>query len=339
MDKFDPLRYDSTYFLRKDGSFIFSEGYCHPENAIYGKIIYYPIEYLPGEQEITEIFGRKYGNTTKRYDENNELNLIPHDEQLKLQYKLTGKNPKTESPKPPWAELRIKFNFDELAGFFDHRNSLRLGCKKYAEVNNALEKVLKELDLPKDRVGCTGSLMVGNFEGVHGVHDDLDLIYYGTVDEQRQLLAKIRKITEKDPSRRVIEFGKYWPIRFYVDGVMICSFFAYNRLDEIPLRNFTMDVIEEDVILSGKVQDDTHAIFMPPVLGLTDVQVNGKPVEDTTLVIYDGSMRGDFFKDDEIESRCKKVYIKGEGTHCNREAYLLTISKNVLSVNQPGRSH
>ena len=34
---------DSTYFLRNDGSFVFSEGYCHSADSFWGMIIKYPL--------------------------------------------------------------------------------------------------------------------------------------------------------------------------------------------------------------------------------------------------------------------------------------------------------
>jgi len=52
---------DSQYFLRKDGSFIFTEGYCHPEGGMYGKMIYYP-----KKGGKINVFGREYGCTTKK---------------------------------------------------------------------------------------------------------------------------------------------------------------------------------------------------------------------------------------------------------------------------------
>jgi len=34
---------DAYYFLRKDGAFIFTEGYLHPEGGLMGKVMLYPI--------------------------------------------------------------------------------------------------------------------------------------------------------------------------------------------------------------------------------------------------------------------------------------------------------
>ncbi|PKK88969.1 MAG: hypothetical protein CVV64_16500 [Candidatus Wallbacteria bacterium HGW-Wallbacteria-1] len=325
LSEFNPLRYDATYFLKKDGSFVFSEGYAHPPRGVYGKVIYYP-----SDKGITTIFNQMYGNTTKRYDDKGELTLIPHDEQLQLQISLA---PNTDrSQLPPFAELRMQFSFDDFAGYFDHRHSLALGCRNYPMIGEAYHKVLAELGLPPERVGCTGSLMFGNFEGAH---DDMDLVFYGTVAENRALLSQIRDITRDNPDRRVIEFGKYWPIRFYIDDIMVCSFFAYNDPSEIPLKDFTMEVLGEQVVLEGRVDDDTHAIFMPPILGLDQVKIDGKPAADTKLVIYDGSMRGDFFQGDKIKARVRKVGIRGNCPMNNEEVYLLVISKDVIEVDAP----
>lgn len=328
LSEFKRLRSDSTYFLKNDGSFVFTEGYCHPSDGLYGKVIYYP-----ADKGITKIFGKTYGNSTKRHDDAGNLTLIPHDEQLQIQLALGGAS-KDRSKLPPFAELRVEFPYTELAGYFDHRHSLHIGRTKFAEVDAAIQKVKAELELPDSRIGCTGSLMFGNFEGAHGaVHDDLDMIFFGTMAQNRKLLATIREITGNDPARRVIEFGKYWPIRFYIDDIMVCSFFGYDDPDEIPLKDVEISLVDpEEVVLEGVVGDDSHAIYNPPILGLTDVLVDGIKHPDTSLVIYDGSMRGDFFEGDFIKAKCKRIDVKGKSPLANKEVFLLNISKKVIET-------
>ena len=67
---------DCFYFLRKNGSFCFTQGYCHPKDAVYCKIIYFP-----EKGGWMEIHGREYGTTIKRIV-NGKLELVPHDRQL-----------------------------------------------------------------------------------------------------------------------------------------------------------------------------------------------------------------------------------------------------------------
>ena len=69
---------DSLYFLRQDGSFVFSEGYCHPAGGMYGKIIYYPQK--GGD---IDIFGREYGCITKKMV-GGECIYVGHAEQIKM---------------------------------------------------------------------------------------------------------------------------------------------------------------------------------------------------------------------------------------------------------------
>ena len=324
--KIDECIFDCTYFLRKDGSFVFAEGYHHPLGGIFGKIIYFP----SSEQAFTSIHGVSYGNTTKEWV-NGEVRLISHDRQLARHFEIDpGLDP--GQARPPFARLRMAFALDEFAGYFDHRRSLRVHCGLSPEINRTIGQVSDLLEIPRERIGCTGSLSFGKFEQEEA--DDLDLVYYGTVEENARVLETIRQLTREEPARRVQEFGRYWPIRFYNEGVMICSFFCYADPAEIPLRDFSMTVLRSGVRASGVVTDDTHAIYMPPCITLGEAEIDGEARDELHLVVYDGSLRGEFFRGDRIECRGDLVEItRGAERY---EALLLVISNDLLSATRAG---
>jgi hypothetical protein len=72
----------------------------------------------------------------------------------------------------------------------------------------------------------------------------------------------------------------------------------------------------------GTVSDDAHAIFMPPVVKLSDVWIDGKRADDITLVIYDGSLRGEFYLKERLGIRGRLIRVKRDG----REFPALSVS-------------
>jgi len=280
---------DCFYFLRKNGSFVFTQGYCHPKDGIYCKIIYFP-----EKGGWMQIHGREYGTTIKRMV-NGKLELVPHNLQLKRHFEIDPTlDPK--EPLPCWAEYHVKLPLSEFTGYFDHRKSLRMAMEDYPKVREAVMKASEILEVPVEQLGCTGSLSYGRLEEPA---DDVDLCIYGTVAENARVIERIRKFTQ-DPARKVVEFGKFWPMRFYHRDIMICPFFEYLDPEEVPLRELGVEILREGVRAEGRVKDDTHSIYMPVVLTLDQVTIDGEPHGDLTLIIYDGSLRGEYYRGDRL---------------------------------------
>jgi hypothetical protein len=308
---------DAVYFLRKDNSFVFAQGHCHPKDGIYCKIIYYP-----QKDGWMSIHGRRYGTTIKRVVDG-KLELIPHDQQLGKHFEIDP----TLSPNrniPCWAEYHVELPLSEFVGFFDHRRSLRKAVETYPQVGDAVSKASDILEVPVEQLGCTGSLSYGKLEEPV---DDIDLCIYGTVEQNKRVIARIRALTE-EPERRVVEFGKFWPMRFYHQGFMICPFFEYLDPDEIPLREMQVEVLKDNVNAAGRVKDDTHGIYMPVVLGLERVAIDGAPREDIALIVYDGSLRGDYYRGDDLKiNGARLVRVRERGAVF--EALLVTVSAQI----------
>jgi len=307
---------DAYYFLRKDGSFIFTEGYLHPEGKIMGKVML-----SPDPEGDTEIFGRMFKSSYKRVVDG-ELTLIPHPEQMLNQFDLTpGLDP--AAPRPVYEEFHVEFPISDFAGVFEHHHSLMTAMEDYSMVKDSIEDLSRGFDIPLDRLGCTGSTCYGKFEEPD---DDVDLVWYGSIAENKKVLAQIKDLT-RNPKNRVFEFGRWWPIRFFWKDMMICSFFNYRLKEEIPLRDCRMTVLEEDVRGVGMVDDDTHTIYMPSIMTLSHLMLNGKKSRNMDLIIYDGSLRGEFFAGDYLDFKAYRVLVQTSDREY--EALLVNLRDNI----------
>jgi hypothetical protein len=290
---------DSTYFLRKNLSFAFAQGYCHPQHGFYGKLINYP-----DPRGAMEIFGRRYSNTNKRLVDG-RIELIPIDEQIKLHYLIEPALMK-KGGMPPFADYHARFEFGDCIGFFEHGRSLKAAMEMYPRLSPTIEKISGFIEMGPDRLGVTGSLAYGRLdEG----DEDIDLTIRGSLEEHARVL---RKITEwvKDPAHRVIEFDKFWPMRFYYEGTLVCPFFIYDRADEIPLAEFSMELVKGEVPFRGRVCDDRHSIYLPMMLGMEQMSLAGENTGAIPLIIYDSSVRGEFRRGEWLEGRGKLVNVR-----------------------------
>lgn len=307
---------DSSYFLRKNMSFAFAQGYCHPRGGFYGKLINYP-----DPDGALDIFGRRYTNTTKKLVGGN-LELLPIDRQLELHY-IAEPALRDREGIPPFGDYHVRFSLDDCVGLFEHRHSLRAAMEIHPWLAPKVRKLAAFLDLPQERLGVTGSLAYGRMEDEH---EDIDLAIHASVEEHRAIVEKIDRLL-RDPSHRVFEFGRHWPLRFYYDGTLICPFFIYDRPEEIPLADFKMDVVREGVAFRGRVADDTHAIFLPVVARLADVTLDGTPCGELPLIVYDSSVRGEYRNGDALAGRGRLVTVR-----TSAEEYRALLVTNGIAV-------
>lgn len=290
---------DSSYFLRKNMSFAFAQGYCHPPGGFYGKLINYP-----DPSGALDIFGRRYTNTTKQLV-NGNLELLPIDRQLALHY-LAEPALRNREGIPAFGDYHVRFSLDDCVGIFEHRHSLRVAMELHPWIAPKIEKLSEFLDLPLERLGVTGSLAYGRMEDEH---EDIDLAIHASLEEHRRITEAI-DVWLRDPAHRVFEFGRRWPMRFYHDGTLICPFFIYHRPEEIPLADFRMEVVRENVSFRGRVSDDRHAIFLPVIVRLEGVALDGAPADELPLIVYDSSVRGEYRRGDRLEGRGRLVTIR-----------------------------
>lgn len=338
---------DATYFLREDGTFIFSEGYYHqfekprPERNLLSHIVYAPRDPehpLPDYTHKT-IFGQDFDNITKEIMTTQPLNKFYP---LQLQEYIRLDPSQKEITRPVYGRYKSLVPVNSLLGSFPHRHSLRTIMNRSGEDEAARNiKIVSEhtaelLGIDLSRIGISGSLCLGNYSDPH----DLDFVIYGTAADVRRMVNFMRRLTDREEKRKVYEFGKYWPIRFWewADGVkfMVCPFFSYLDPEEAPLRNFDCEELGEG-LLEATISDDTHGAFNPSLLRLEKVALNGKDYPDLTrLILYHGGERGDWREGDRIQARGEHVRVRTyrlqEGKRSPKETFDALLINNLGQV-------
>ncbi len=308
---------DSTYFLRRDGSFVFAEGYCHPPEAFWGMIIKYP-----RPDGHIDLFGRKYSWTHREYVDG-KLRMIPDERQLENQFRVAPELRAIQGDKPVFARHIVKFSLADCLGVFDAVHSMQVLRRDYPWIDEAVRKTCRLLDWNPDRTGVSGSLSYGLVE------DDIDMVFIGSPEENAAVAGRIRRYLLEHPEGRVVELGKEWPIRFYYADTLICPFFRYAETSQIPLFDFSMTAVEEDVDLEGTVGDDTHNLYLPALVGLTGIRrADGRAEDDRDLIIYHGAHRGELWRGDRVrlEGTIVNLVTPDSGT---RRAILVTDEKKL----------
>jgi predicted nucleotidyltransferase len=288
---------DTTYMMLRDGSFVYVEGYYQPPEKVVGKIIYYP-----KEGGKIDIHGRSYESMIKGEREG-KTTYIPHDEQIRMHYFI---DPLLEKADLIITRYHVGFPLRNFRGYFNDRKSLYYAMEKFPLVGRAVENVSAFLDVPVERLGITGSTALGR----RGEHSDIDLVIFGSVEQNRETVDRVRNHIYSHPDSKVVEFGKFWPLRFIYQGMEICPAYVYSDLDEVPIRNCTVEMVRDDVEVYGTVFDDTHAIYMPPVVNLSDVYINGTRRDDIMLVVYDGSIRGELYSRERLHIKGRLIKVK-----------------------------
>lgn len=296
---------DTTFFLKDTGSFVYAEGYWHPPGRFYGKVIDYPCEtgsYL--------IHGRRYESLTKRVEAGARV-LIPHDTQMENLYRVEpGLQP--PSPPPVITQYHHPFELAQMQGWFSGRKSLRAALDRFPETGRRIRELAALFGVPIEGLGVTGPLAYGRED------DDgaLNLVFYGTPEENMEAALRIRRLAYTDPKRRLVEYGKFWPLRLCHDGVHVCCFFVYGDRARIPVCGQDVALVREPVELFGTVVDTLHSLYMPVVLRLGDVYLDGRPAGEIDLIIADSSLRGEFYPNERVHvprGRLVKLTCGGEG--------------------------
>lgn len=275
---------DCTYLLRKDGSLTFAQGYYHPVGYVSGKITYYP-----HPDGWVDIFGRPYECMHKKYIDGTMYSYT-NPQQITKHLEIFPELRERAKPAPV-IKNNLLFPRDEFEGFFRPRHARDLCMRLYPKVRKGIEAACELLEVPVETTGLTGSLQYGRLEK-HD--DDTDIIFFGSVEENYRLMQRITRFVRENPSRHVHEFGKFWPLRFYYGGILVCPFFAYSKEDEIPLRNGRITVLSPRSTLTGVIADIRHSIYMPLVFPVDDARIDGRPREDFTLILSDSYVRGEF---------------------------------------------
>lgn len=309
-DNFPRIR-DAEFFIRRDGFIVNAEGWYQPPDFLIGEVMY-----IPDENGDREIFGVKYRKATLK---RGTYEAVPYQERGEMlrQYDTTLDQ---FSRNPFFAKYKQIFPRSE---FIAHLPSMQVKKKILEKLALPDDNIFRDLEnleqllgisLEELGVGFTGSALLGNFKNAH----DLDLVFNGTVEKNLEIAKKMRELVGREPGRRVIEGGKGWNIRLHNDyGTLMCSFFGYREPNEAPLAEFSMEVLDQQVQISGVVINDVHSIYTPTILDLADVSVlNGsKDVPNNIkLIIYHTATRGECFAGDEVKAEGALINVRVPGS-------------------------
>jgi len=304
---------DAELYLRQDGLIVNAEGWFHPPNLLLGEVMY-----TPDDQGDKAIFGERYRKVTLFAGTHNPIPYSLRGTELAQ----IDPNLNQKETNPFFARYKQFFPKSELVAVFPSQRALTkiltkngLEQEKLSMSLNDMQKLLG-IDLSEMSLGVTGSLSLGNYDNLH----DFDLVFQGDPRTNLLIARRIRELVRYEKQRRVIEGGKGWNIRFYTDkGILMCCFFGYQNPQEAPLVNFDMDVIEENVAIEGTVSDETHSVYTPTILGLSDVVIK-KIAEKSTrgglgnlkLIIYHTATRGECFEGDHIKAEGALVEVSSQ---------------------------
>lgn len=303
LSELGPRIKDSLYFLRRDGCLIFSHGYYHPTPGYFlGKIIHYP---TPEGSE--DIWGRRYEAIHKAWIGGERVAIL-NDIQIARHYRIDPSLDPT-APRPLVADYTIEFPLADFVGFFDPLRSMKLCREMYPQIRTWTEETAELMEFPSEKIGVTGSLAFGIIEE----HDmDFDVIFIGDLEENDRALKKIFERAQ-EPGGRVFEFGQYWSIRIYYRGFLLCPFFVYQNWEDVPLSEGSVELFQDNVEGTAKIVDDFHNPYLPIILELEEVLLNGEAYDHLRFISYDGSIRGDYRTGDRIWFKGRLVRVRGQG--------------------------
>ncbi|HOO77202.1 MAG TPA: hypothetical protein PK636_01950 [bacterium] len=275
--------YDALYLLRKDGGLVYTEGYWHPGGKVIGKLIYYPDPH--GRKNI---HGRSYTSIVKDVRDGEEV-YVSHEDQLCRVFRLLPDLP-PDANRLILAEYQIAFPLEDFAGFFDPRRGLAYLMANHPDVDAVVRKTAEILEVSVADLGITGSSALGKKGG------DIDLVFFNSPEKNMETVRRLWGIVYSQPDKQVVEYGKFWPLKMYVDGEEICTFWGYRSSASAPVRDCRVELLKDEVEVYGTVSDNLHSLYVPLVLGLENVYIDGEKTGPIRTVIYDGAVRGEFRK-------------------------------------------
>ncbi|HUB94027.1 MAG TPA: hypothetical protein VMB52_06000 [Verrucomicrobiae bacterium] len=302
---------DAQLYIRRDGLIVNAEGWHHPEGRLVGEVIY-----APDANGDREIFGKQFRKLSLypgTYDP------VPYAQRGAL---FGAYDPALDQTavNPHFAKYKQIFDRADFAAYLSGEEVFRRLIPRLAAEGNmviddiaSIDRILG-LDLSSVGKGFTGAPSFGQLDQLH----DLDIIFSGSLEENLAIAKAMRATVRDNPQRRLTEGGKGWNIRFFNDRkTLICSFFTYKNPEDAPLREFTMEVVEPDVVIEGAVFNDMHTMYTPTVLGIDrarlltagDRQIDAQINEPLQLIAYHTATRGECFEGDKVRARGALVQI------------------------------
>lgn len=294
---------DAELFLLENGAIVNTEGWAHPQEMILGEVMY-----LPDERGNKRLLGNRYRKATLHP---HSYDPIPYSERERIlgefdpRFIQSGQN-------PFYARYKQFVPKSEVVALFSGGEALATLLTRGDQFSDTLSRDIESLEsslgikLSQNKLGVTGSLSLGNTENIH----DFDLVINEGKTDNREIARRIRELVREFPDARVIEGGKGWNIRYYNEqGTLMCCFFGYDDAAEIALKDFSMEVIEDDIQIEGSVSDDIDGVYTPTVLRLADVKLSRfgntqaeEHIDIKSLIVYHTASRGECFEQDRIKA-------------------------------------
>lgn len=296
---------DATFYLHKDGFLVNAEGWHHPEGFLIGEVLYAPDEH--GDKQI---FGIPYRKVTLYPGTHTP---VPYSERSRLLAEINPVLSQCEA-NPFFAKYKQILPLSDFIAYFPSERALQQIVQEEAvrsqEIAEDLE-CLNELlgrEVSTVRKGLTGRLALGQTTGYH----DFDIVFAGSLQRNREIAERMRYLIRSQAVAPCFEGGKAWQVRFFDSRhKLMCCFFHYEDPCLAPLRHFSMNMIEEDVILEGTVANDLHSMYTPTILKIQDVHIVDTRAsthlqqlcsskENVTVVAYHTATRGECYVGDRI---------------------------------------
>lgn len=303
---------DADFLLRNDGLIVNVEGWFHPPEHIIGEVLY-----MPSGNGEKKFFGQSYTKATL-YPQS--YNPVPYNKRGDV-LKAFDSSLDQRMTNPYFAKYKQILKKKEFVAHLSGEQALEvmLGnpTSKTGSFFRDLENLRSLVNFPADmRLGLTGAPLLGKISSYH----DVDVVFIGSLEQNLTIAKSMKQLAVSEPSRRLFEGGKAWSIRFFNDYQSImCCFFAYLKPEDAPLRQFSMKVIAEQVVIEGTVIDDTHTIYTPTLLALSEIKVlvGGHQISDLSkdipIIIYHTAARGDCFCGDRVKASGALVSVNAEG--------------------------
>lgn len=302
---------DAELYMTREGHIINAEGWFHPSGRILSEVMY-----VPDSQGNKILFGQNYRKVTLQPS---TYIPIPYPEREEFLAEISPDYIQNAS-NPFFAKYKQFISKDKLHSRFPAERALQQLLVRNDKISEGLQNDLESMkkmlgiDIDPRELGVTGSLSLGNTQSIH----DFDVVFKEETAVNLTIAKKIRDLVKEYPSRRVIEGGKGWNIRFFNEhGTLMCCFFGYSNQRQAPLFEFKMDVIAEDVEIEGSVSDEANSIYTPSILGISDVRLKrvrgidaNERLDVEKLIIYHTATRGDCFEENIVTARGALVHVK-----------------------------
>lgn len=304
---------DAEFLIRHDGVIFNVEGYNHPTNFLIGEVLY-----APDEQGDKNIFGLPYRKLTLH---KGTYNPIAYPDRARILREIDSAFDQA-GINPYFAQFKQILPTSDFIAHLPSSRGLARALSATAGDNEKFhrdfENLMSLLSLSPEQVslGLTGAPLLGNTNNFH----DLDIVFSGSLEENKRIAKTMRDLAKHEPKRRLFEGGKGWQIRFFNDlGTLMCTFFTYPDRSKAPLHDFSMEVLERGITVEGTVANDEHSMYTPTILELKDalLKKNGQQVQRFTmlpLIVYHTASRGDCFSEDVVHANGALVEVTQYGS-------------------------